>query len=100
MVIITNIYFPPQSLNEMKEILLSLPPKPEYITVNGPYFHSEGQKGIHSMTIYEFETSREADAHRFIMANRINPYFDVPGFSFSCDMWMETIEGFQMMGIS
>lgn len=100
MVIITNIFFSPQSTMEMKNILISLPPKPEYITIRGPYFHGEGEKGIHSMTIYEFEKDREVDAYRFIMANRIKPYFGVKGFTFSCDVWMETLEGFQIMDVS
>ncbi len=100
MVIITNIFFPPQSSIDMKNILTTLPPKPEYISVRGPYFHSEGEKGFHSMTIYEFESNKEGDAYKFIMTNRLKPYFGVKGFSFSCDVWMETIEGFQMMDVS
>ncbi len=99
MVIITNIYFPPQKAAEMREILITLHPIPEYLAIKGQYFHGEGEKGIHSITIYEFENDKESDSYRFIMTNRIKPFFNVSGFSFSCDVWLETLEGFQMMDV-
>lgn len=99
MIFITSIYFPPDRSVEMKDILMTLQPKPDYMTVRGPYFHGEGEKGIKSMTIYEFASDRESDAYRFIMNHRIKPYFKVSGFKFTCDMWLETLEGFQLIDV-
>ncbi|MCP4748137.1 MAG: hypothetical protein GY874_18680 [Desulfobacteraceae bacterium] len=99
MVIIAKLNFSTKKLDVIKEVLISLSPKPDFLEIRGPYFRSECEKGIQSMTIYEFPEDKAVDAYKFVMTHRIKPYFNIDGFNFSCNMWLETIEGFQIIDV-
>ena len=98
MVIITENMFPAGSAKEVGKAFLGLPPLPEYITLKGPYIHSDAGKGIRSIVIYECDNDKLADA-LLVVGDRLANYFDVPGYTYSVNVWNEAQEALKMIGL-
>ena len=99
MVIITDNFFPPGSSKDIGKAFLGLPPLPDYITMKGPYIKSAEEKGIRSILIYECDKAKLADAYE-IIAERLTSYFDVPGYQYSADIYLEAGEALKMIGLA
>ncbi|UCE56564.1 MAG: hypothetical protein JSV31_14290 [Desulfobacterales bacterium] len=99
MVIITENMFPPGSAKDIGKTFLELPPLPEYITMKGPYIHSDTKRGIRSILIYECDNSKLADALQ-VVGDRVTNYFDVPGYTYSVNAWYEAQEALKMIGLA
>ena len=98
MVIITENMFPAGSAKDVGKAFLGLPPLPEYITTKGPYIHSDTERGIRSILIYECDNDKLADALQ-VVGDRLANYFDVPGYTYSANVWNEAQEALKMIGL-
>ena len=81
------------------QAFLGLPPLPEYITIKGPYIHSDTKRGIRSILIYECDNDKLADALQ-VVGDRLANYFDVPGYTYSANVWNEAQEALKMIGLA
>ena len=98
MVLISMISNPPESGNEMMRRSKQLPRLPEYIKTIGPYISSSVGEGIKTLTIYEFEDSKFAEASKHIN-NLFRAFIGVPGFTFSLEVWIRAKDAYQSFGL-
>ena len=98
MVIIGIASYPPESAKEMGKHFRELSPLPAYMTQKGPYVVSEIGAGIKSLTLFEFDQSKIAEANEYV-GRRYAKYFGVPGFTFTYRLWLETMEALKMIGL-
>ena len=99
MVIITENFFPPGSAKDLGKAFLELPPLPEYITMEGPYILSDSERGIRSIVIYKCDNAKLSDAFLDV-GDRLTNYFDVPGYTYSANVWNEATEALKMIGLA
>ncbi len=98
MVLVCIISNPPESGEEMIKRSKQLPRLPEYIKTIGPYIDSTVAEGIKTLTIYEFEDSKFAEASKRIN-NLLQAFIGVPGFTFSLEVWMRAKDAYQAFGL-
>ena len=98
MVMIGISMYPLGSSKEVGKRYAQLPPLPQYVTLKGPYFHSEVGLGIKSITLYEFDASKIQEVGEAIRS-RVAKMIDVPGYTFSVDTWTEVKDALKMVGI-
>ncbi len=91
--------FPTESSKEMGNRFKDLPTLPQYITRKGPYVGSELGVGTKTISIFEFDPSKMAEATEFI-ANYYAHFIGVPGFTYSIHPWFEVMEAFKMIGLA
>jgi hypothetical protein len=99
MIIIASITFPPGSSKDIGKRFTDLPQLPDYLKMMGPYLRGSALQGIQSMTLYEMDASKMADA-MIDIGNRYVPYFDVPGFKYSINVWYDVTEALAMVGLA
>lgn len=99
MIIIGSVSFPPQSAKEFGKLFLKVPPAPEYVTIKGTYLNSSTVEGVKGFTIYEFDPSNYTEASEYIRSRYVI-YFDVPGYKYSIEVWMEPQEALQTIGLA
>jgi len=81
MIIAAFSTWPPQSAKAISERFEKTPPVPDFIKMEGPYMYSDGEKGLHAVTLYKFDKSKASEA--LTLANDQHAVFwDVPGFLF------------------
>ena len=97
MVIITLWSFPPESAKEIGKRGLELPPLPAYMTMK-EYVNTEVGVGMKVITIYEIDQSKIREALE-VLNNRYVIFFGVPGFTYSIQVWLETLEALKLVGI-
>jgi hypothetical protein len=85
---------PPESGKEMIRRSKQLPRLPEYIKTIGPYISSAVGEGIKTLTIYEFEDSKFAEASKLINT-LFQSFIGVPGFTFSLEIWIKAKDAYQ-----
>ena len=98
MVIIGIATYPMESAQEVAKRLMAQVPLPTFITMKGPYSHSEAGVGVKVIAIYEFDGSKYSEAFEFIFA-RYAKYIGVPGFTSSFDRWVEAREAIKLAGL-
>jgi hypothetical protein len=98
MVIIGFFTFPPSSSKAFGECFLKVPAEPDYIKRKDSFIGSKTGEGIRAITIFDFEPSKFAEAHEYLR-NRFALYFDVPGLTYSIDVWNQPEEALKMVGL-
>ena len=98
MVILSLTSYPPESAKEVGKRFVEMPPLPDYITMKGPYITSAVGEGIKGITIYEFEDSKYPEASKFLN-ERVVVLFDVPGFTYSIEPWLEVQDALKLVGL-
>lgn len=96
MVIIGMMSYPPEALPEVMKRLSAQSPLPEGITMRGPYGSSRVGEGMKSITIYEIDQSKIAEA-MIAIGKRYQKYFGVPGLTHSIELWVETADALKVM---
>jgi len=96
-VIISLWSFPPESSKEIGKRVLELPPLPAYMAMKD-YVNNEVGVGIKVITIYEVDQSKIREALE-VLNNRYVIFFGVPGFTYSIQVWLETMEALKLVGI-
>ena len=99
MVIIGMSSYPPTSANEVGKLFLEQPPLAEFITRRGPYIFSVKGEGYQSISLFEFDNSKMADAMKSI-ANFFAGLRDAPGFTYSTRVCFELQEALNMIGLA
>ena len=85
MVIKCIFSIPLKSIRDYARQVTELPPLPEYITIRGPYIHDAVGVGNQTITLYEFEESKSAEAWKSIF-KQLDAFHSVPGFSFAAEI--------------
>ena len=98
MVIIGMMSYPPEAPNEAGKCFMNQKPLAGYITMKGPYVSGTKGEGIQTITIYEFEGSKFADAMEHVMSRYV-VYHAVPGLTYSVNVWLEIGEALKMIGL-
>ncbi len=98
MVIMSQIEFPPDQAKEIGRCFMKLPALPEYLTMNGPYIRASEDRRLKAITLYLCEPATLSEAYAYVN-NRLTAYFIVPGFSYTCDIWLDATEGLKMVGL-
>jgi hypothetical protein len=98
MVIIGNFVFPPSSAKAFGECFLKVPPEPDYVKRKDSFIGARTGEGVKAMTIFEFEPSKFVEAHEYL-SNRFALYFDVPGLTYSIEIWNDPLEALKMVGL-
>ena len=98
MVIIVKVLIPPTSATEVGKRFPEMPTIPDFITRRGPYVSSKTKDGIVIISIFEFDNSRAAEA-----MNSVGNYYafslDIPGYTYSIEMFFEVQEALKMIGL-
>lgn len=98
MVVIGMMCYPPDSAHELGKRFLNRPELPDYITMKGPYIMSATGEGIQSLSLFECDKSRMAEAID-VIANRYAGYIGVPGMTYSVHPWFDAAEALKMIGM-
>lgn len=98
MVTIGMICFPTESSKEVGKCFMKLPSLPPFMTRRGPYVNSECGVGIKTISIFEYDPSKKAEADEFL-GNYYATFFGIPGFTYSIGTWFEIKEAFKMIGL-
>lgn len=98
MIIIIQNEFPPESGKEVGKCFTKLPPLPAYLSKSGPYFRASEGDGIKAITLYTCDNAHIPEA-LLVANNRQTAYDTVPGFTYSCDVWLEAAEVLKMIGM-
>jgi hypothetical protein len=99
MIIIAQIEFPPQMAKEIGKCFLKLPPLPDYLKINGPYVRASEDDGMKVITLYVCDNTHISEA-LLAVNNRLTGYYDVKGFTYSCDVWLHAPEALTMIGLA
>ena len=84
MVIKCIFSIPLKSIRDYARQVMELPPLPDYITIRGPHIDDVGG-GNQTITLYEFEESRSAEAWKSIF-KQLDAFHAVAGFTFAAEM--------------
>mgnify|MGYP001075976696 CR=1 FL=1 len=98
MIIVVQNEFPVQSAKEVGKCFAKLPPLPDYLTLGGPYLKTSMEGGVRSISLYICDNAHISEG-LLAVNNRMTAYFDVPGFSCSCEVWMQAPEALKMVGL-
>jgi len=99
MVIIGMGSFPANSSTEAGKRFPELPSLPDFITRRGPYVSSVIGQGIQTISVYEFDNSRMAEA-MISVGNYYAAMRDIPGFTYSVKVFNEVQEALKMIGLA
>ena len=99
MVVVTSVAFPTESAKELGKRFLEAPALPDFITRRGPYFNSSREEGIVTLSIFEVDRSRLADAIEFA-TNYMATFHGVPGFKYRIRTYSEAAEVLKTIGLA
>jgi hypothetical protein len=98
MILISMIQNPPESAKEMVKRSMQLPRLPEFIKTRGPYISAAVGEGIKTLTIYDFEDSKYAEAIKHI-GKLLGAFQGVPGFTYSIQVWLRAKDAYEAFGV-
>ena len=78
---------------------MELPSLPDFITRRGPYISSGIGEGIQTISLYEFDNTRMAEA-LITAGNYYVAMRDIPGFNYSVTVFNEVQEALNMIGLA
>jgi hypothetical protein len=99
MIIIASITFPTESSKDIGKKFGELPALPDYLTMMGPYVRGSALQGIQTITLYEVDTSKMADA-LIAIGDRYAKYIGVSGYKYSINVWFDITEALAMIGLA
>jgi hypothetical protein len=85
MVIKCIFSIPLKSIKDYARQVMELPPLPEYISIRGPYINDDVGAGNQTITLYEFEESKSAEAWKSIF-KQLDAFHAVAGFTFAAEI--------------
>lgn len=98
MVIVSQVFYPPESATQMAKRFLEAPQVPEFMNRKGPYVNSSLAGGVFILTLYELDNASLADGMNF-MGNYMTTYFGIPGFKYEIKPFFTIEEGLKMLGM-
>ncbi len=98
MVIITQIAYPPTSVQDMAKRFLEAPQAPEFMSRRGPFINASKTEGIQSFSLWELDNSRLAEGLKFL-GSYMAIFFEVPGFTYEIRPYFHIDEALAMIGM-
>ncbi|MBI4799972.1 MAG: hypothetical protein HY794_14850 [Desulfarculus sp.] len=98
MVIITQVSYPPTSMQEVAKRFLQAPPLPAFLKRSGPYVNSDNGLGIQIMAVYDCEPQHLGEGLN-ALATYMSGFFDVPGFTYSNKVWQNIGDALKAFGL-
>ncbi len=98
MIIISTINYPTESTQEMAKRFLEAPALPDYMVRRGPFVAARKESGIQTVTFYELDNAKLADAIQDI-GNYLAIFFGVPGFKYEIVPYLEISEALKTIGM-
>jgi hypothetical protein len=98
MVIISQLRYPTESVNEVAKRFLEAPQPPSYLQRRGPYISSNLSEGISVISIYELDKHKLADGMEFIGAY-LARFFGIPGFKYEYKVHLDAQEAIKSIGM-
>ncbi len=98
MVIITQIAYPPTSVQDMAKRFLEAPQAPEFMSRRGPFITASKTEGIQSFSLWELDNSRLAEGLKF-RGSYMAIFFEVPGFTYEIRPYFHIDEALAMLGM-
>jgi hypothetical protein len=89
MVIIGQKMFPTNQAAHMAEAFAGISDLPDFIAATGPFLRSVLGKGVQSTSVFHCPPDRLEESYRLLNLRYVR-YMDVPGYTYSLDIWMET----------
>lgn len=71
--------YPTEVTQQVRERNIALPELPGYMKRQGPYNYFSGVDGARSVSVYEFDESKMAEA-ALLIGVRMSTFNDIPGF--------------------
>ena len=99
MVIIGMASFPPNSATEAGKRLPNLPALADFITRRGPYISGVKVEGIQTISLFELDNAKMAEA-MISVGNYYAAMMDIPGFTYSVNVYNEIQEALNMIGLA
>ena len=90
-VLVTYCSYPTDQIETFTKRLQEIAPKfqtPEHVTVRGPYWNSDSEKGIVGFFICEVEAAK-INQERSRIAALCSALNGIPGYKWSIDVWSE-----------
>jgi hypothetical protein len=97
MYLIAMSCYPQESAAEIGKRFTEAKPTPDFMTTIGPFIKST-LEGIKTISIYEFDQSKYADATDYLN-NRYAAYHGVTAFRYSIEEWLGAIEALKLIGL-
>ncbi len=98
MIIISNVFYPPESAREITKRFLTAPVLPDFLHKIGPYVSTGRTEGVHSITLYEVDNARLAEGLQAV-GDSLAIYIGVPGYTYDIKTYFEVEEGLRMLGM-
>ena len=98
MVIVLNISYPTESVQEIAKRFLEAPQIPDFMTRKGPYINSTLNDGITTLSVFELDKSKLAEGYDFV-GNYMATFFGVPGFKYEFKPFLDVEEALKMIGM-
>ena len=98
MVIVINISYPTESVQDMAKRFLEAPQIPDYITRQGPYITADINSGINSLSVWEVENAKLAEGLQ-AAGDFMTTFFGVSGFKYQVKPYFAVEEALKMIGM-
>jgi hypothetical protein len=98
MVIISEANYPTLSAKEVAKRFAEFPALPDYMKMMGPFVTVKKEEGVAALTLYICDQSELSEAMQFV-GKRMALLFDIPGFSYNAQPWLEVLEALAMVGM-
>ena len=98
MVIVINISYPTESVQDMAKRFLEAPQIPDFIKRQGPYISADINSGINSLSVWEVENARLAEGLQ--AAGEFTAiFYGVSGFKYQVKPYFAVEEALKMIGM-
>ena len=96
MVRFVTMTFPAASVSDTMNTFLSLPQPPEFVTLRGPWVSGMAEEKVKTVSIFEFEKSKEKEASDYIKG-RYDAFLGVPDININIEEWVEVEEAIKTL---
>lgn len=97
--IIVKSSWPTDSSRRVGERWLEMSPSPEYMKLMWAGIHGVQGTGIEALVFWQVEDPQIAGAYEYLKQD-VSRYFDVPGYTYSIDLWTDAQNALKMVGLA
>jgi hypothetical protein len=87
MIVIGTIIFPETAANDVADCYQTLPPLPDFITIDGTYVHNKSGEDFRAFAIFNFDESRLEEAGAYFKA-RYEAFEGIKGLTSRHEEWL------------
>jgi hypothetical protein len=96
MIVIGTIVFPESSANQVAECYKTLPPTPDFITVDGTYAYNKPGEQFRAFSIFNFDESRLDEANAYF-EKRYAAFGKVDKLTSTYEEWLSAEEALSIV---